>query len=62
MSTFKTYKTPAGNVVNSREPPTEAEMAEIDAMIAQGGFDDEEPWEDPDADGYGWERKALRGI
>ena len=62
MSVF-TVTTPKGHEVTVCDGvmPTAAELAVIDAYMDQ---DDAEPdiWEDPDSDGYGWERKALRGV
>ena len=55
--------TPGGIEVTSyQSPATEEELLEIDRMSANQEDCDHEQWEDPDSDGYGWERKALRGI
>jgi len=61
------FKTPGGNLVSyakGQPIPTAADLEEMDrniaadnAQLAELEFD-----EDPDADGYGWERKALRGV
>ena len=56
--------TPCGVEVTSFERPmTEQELVDLDeekCEFAETMVD--EDYEDPDADGYGWERKALRGI
>lgn len=61
-----TRTTPKGREVTFYQAePTHADLVEHDAymddMEAAGAFDaPEEPFEDPDSDGYGWERQALR--
>jgi hypothetical protein len=66
MAAFLEYTTPAGNVVHSAEPMTTDDLEAHDICMADreslldGEYFDED--EDPDADGYGWERAALRGI
>lgn len=59
---FTKYVTPNGVEVFSRVPMTADELLELDYDMANSPEYDEDYYEDPDADGYGWERKALRGI
>lgn len=62
MSVF-TVTTPKGHEVTVCDGvmPTAAELSVIDDFI-ESDEPELDTWEDPDSDGYGWERKALRGV
>lgn len=54
------HVTPAGNLMwTGRKVVPMSELEEIDNMPEPQPWDD---CDDPDADGYGWERKALNSI
>lgn len=56
------HMSPDGNEIwcAKQEIPM-AELDEMDRLAAECSEDSEQD-DDPDADGYGWERKALAGV
>lgn len=67
MSGFIAQKTPKGRVVNCHPDHlmSPVALALHDDMIDAeelAELDEDEDFGDPDDDGYGWERQALRGA
>ena len=60
---MKFFTTPRGDEYYAWEKASlEAELAMEEYNDIAEDFPTEDDYEDPDADGYGWERKALAGI
>lgn len=64
---FINQQTPKGRWISRHpdHPMSEADLALHDDMIDAeelAELDEDEDFGDPDDDGYGWERKALRGA
>ncbi len=61
------YRTPAGRSLQSSSQMDAEDLIAHDAMMEELEAipevdEDDSYYEDPDADGYGWERHALRGA
>jgi hypothetical protein len=63
---MKLFKTPAGLEYFAWEKASLADelaMEEYNDLVGAEPFPiDEDEYEDPDSDGYGWERRALRSA
>lgn len=49
-------------VMTGTQAECEARGAELEAKGFQISIEYDDPDEDPDSDGHGWERAALRGL